>query len=361
MMPLKRTLLAAAALAAAVLCMPATARAQTQDAPEITMPYREFLKGEKVYIAEREDLEGRPVRIDAAVGKKIVVMAFWLNTCDVCIEQMKELRDVIREHKLQDQVAVFTVVRVSDDFERDDVADMYRDSGLDWPVIVDPHVMLAKQFAITIVPAFHIIAKDRTLLTRQVHTIRKPLRNLTFEDMLLRAVKGEPIAAIEFEKPSTTEAQRALLDKPAPDFSLEDVFGNPYTLSGSTDQTPLLIIFWHPECPTCVKAMPVLQDHLRTLMKRYDFNILSVAVLKGESQARDAVDYIERYDLPFPVLADSDAAVGKSYRVNSIPSLYFIDSQGTVRDIISDISDELDRIIDPVIAEIAAPLPGKDK
>ena len=259
------------------------------------------------------------------------------------------------------QVAVFTVVRVSDDFERDDVADMYRDSGLDWPVIVDPHVMLAKQFAITIVPAFHIIAKDRTLLTRQVHTIRKPLRNLTFEDMLLRAVKGEPIAAIEFEKPSTTEAQRALLDKPAPDFSLEDVFGNPYTLSGSTDQTPLLIIFWHPECPTCVKAMPVLQDHLRTLMKRYDFNILSVAVLKGESQARDAVDYIERYDLPFPVLADSDAAVGKSYRVNSIPSLYFIDSQGTVRDIISDISDELDRIIDPVIAEIAAPLPGKDK
>lgn len=333
--------------------------ARAQD-PEIFYPYKEFLRGEKVLIQDPQSVDGDTVSINKDLGQKTIVLAFWLNTCDLCIERMKELRDVINKNKLGKDVAVYTVARTSGKEEIRMVRDAMKDSGLNWPVIADPDLAFSKQFVITMVPAFHIIARDRTLLTRQIHTISTPIRNLTFEDMLIKAVRGESIPALEFVERDADENQNALIGKPAPDFTAADVFGDVYSLSDYRGKKPVMLVFWHPTCPPCTQAMPYIQDHIRTLSRTYDFAVLSLVNIKGESQERETKAYIQRYDLPFPVLNDADASVGKAYEVSNIPALYFIDKNGEITEIVGRIKGEISALLDPVISRIADPAPGRE-
>jgi peroxiredoxin len=330
--------------------------ARAQD-PDVFYPYKEFLRGEKVLIQDQPSVDGGGILINKDLGEKTVVLAFWLNTCDLCIERMKELRDVIKKNSLGKDVAVYTVARTSSREETRMVRDAMKDSGLNWPVIADPDLAFSKQFVITMVPAFHIIAKDRTLLTRQIHTISIPIRNLTFEDMLIKAVRGETIPDLEFVERDADENQNALIGKPAPDFTASDMFGDVYSLSDYKGRKPVLLVFWHPTCPPCTQAMPYIQDYLRTISRTYDFAVLSLVNVKGESQERETKAYIQRYDLPFPVLNDADASVGKAYEVSNIPALYFVDKNGDITEIIGRIKGEISALIDPVISRIADPAP----
>ena len=319
-------------------------------------PYREYMMGEPVSMLDPLSVKGETIKVSKDLGEKTVVFAFWLNTCDLCIEQMKELRDVIDKNKLGKQVAVYTVARASSREEARMLQEMMDESGLNWPIIADPDLALSKQFVVTIVPAFHIVGKDRILKTRQVHSVHDPIRNMSLEDMLKAVIRGESIPTLEFVEREDAEPQLEIIGKPAPDFTLTDVYGEEFTLSSFEGEKPVMLVFWHPSCPPCIQTMPYLQDHIRTLKKQYDFEVLSLVNIKSESQERDTKAYIQRYDLPFPVLRDKDAAYGKSMNVNNIPAIYFIDKNGDVHEVIGRIKGEINKIVEPIIAQIADPV-----
>lgn len=353
----KKTIFAVCALAAfASLCAPHA----FAEEPELVIPYKEFVRGEKVFLKDPLSVDGAAVSINKDLGKKVVVLAFWLNTCDLCFERMKELRAVISKNKLEKKVAVYTIARASTREEKRMVAQEMKESGLSWPVIADPDLAISKQFVVTMVPAFHIIAADRTLLTRQMHTVTAPVRNLSLEDMILMAVRGESVPAIEFQERRPDEIRSGLLGKQAPDFTASDLFGDSFSLSDYKNKKPVLLIFWHPTCPPCVQAMPYFQDHIRALSRKYDFAVLSVANIKGAAQERETKTFIQRYDLPFPVLNDADAAIGTDYEINHIPAMIFISTDGRIEEIESQFKGEIGTLIDPVISRLAAPLPERE-
>jgi len=105
--------------------------------------------------------------------------------------------------------------------------------------------------------------------------------------------------------------------KPAPDFALPDAQGRTVTLSGFRGQTVVLYFYPKDDTPGCTTEACEFRDDYAVFGKR-DVVILGVSPDSSASHARFAA----KYDLPFPLLADADHAVGEAYGVWKEKSAY---------------------------------------
>lgn len=119
----------------------------------------------------------------------------------------------------------------------------------------------------------------------------------------------------------------------APEFTLTTLEGQPMTLSELRGQ-PVLINFWATWCPPCRAEMP----HLQVAYEAHrDQGLVLLAVDQMES-AQVVAAFREQYAirsanaLTFPILLDSDGSVSVQYRVRAIPTSFFVDRDGIIRD-----------------------------
>lgn len=116
----------------------------------------------------------------------------------------------------------------------------------------------------------------------------------------------------------------------APDFTLQTVKGKKYRLSDFRGKKVLLNFFatW---CPPCKGEMP----HMEDFYKENEDNgvvVLAVNLTSGESDPTNLPKFISDYGLTFPVLLDKQGNIGDIYQAFSIPTSYFIDTNGVIRD-----------------------------
>jgi cytochrome c biogenesis protein CcmG, thiol:disulfide interchange protein DsbE len=115
----------------------------------------------------------------------------------------------------------------------------------------------------------------------------------------------------------------------APDFTLTALDGGEMQLSSLRGQ-PVILNFWATWCPPCRAEMPELE----ALWQRYrDNGLLLIGVDQGESAAT-----VERYardivGTTFPLLLDTNQAVGRAYGVRALPTTVLIDRQGRIQEI----------------------------
>jgi thiol-disulfide isomerase/thioredoxin len=130
------------------------------------------------------------------------------------------------------------------------------------------------------------------------------------------------------------EAQRARLAPDGmspPSFQLEKHEGGSLKLSDLKGHV-VMLDFWATWCPPCREEMP----YLVKLAKEYESRgLVFVAASRDEGETRvEEVDYfLQRVqpDLrPYVVYADDDVA--RSFQVNALPTLYFLDRDGKVVD-----------------------------
>ncbi len=117
----------------------------------------------------------------------------------------------------------------------------------------------------------------------------------------------------------------------APDFTIEDIDGNPVTLSSFRGKV-VLMAFWASWCPRCMEELAFLQglatalkDELVVLAINQETQNLSpkhVAKLKKE---------IQDLGISFPVLLDKNLDVWKLYCINALPTSVILDRDGKVR------------------------------
>ncbi|WP_299390821.1 thioredoxin-dependent thiol peroxidase [uncultured Gelidibacter sp.] len=96
----------------------------------------------------------------------------------------------------------------------------------------------------------------------------------------------------------------------APNFSAKDEQGN--TISLSDYKGKKLVVFFYPKAntPTCTTEACNLRDHYKEL-KEQGYEILGVS---ADSQKRQS-NFKEKYDFPYPLLADEDKEVIKAFDV----------------------------------------------
>ena len=116
----------------------------------------------------------------------------------------------------------------------------------------------------------------------------------------------------------------------APDFELTQINDNNAleTIRLSDLQGKgVMLNFWATYCPPCEKEMP----YMESLYPEYKDDIEIVAVNLDQSEIV-IHQFINKYDLTFPVVHDRKSDVMDLYKVKPLPSTFFISPDGVIID-----------------------------
>jgi len=116
----------------------------------------------------------------------------------------------------------------------------------------------------------------------------------------------------------------------APDFTLVDLNGEKHKLSDYKGQG-VFLNFWGTWCKPCEKEMPAM-DRQYKVFKDQGVQTLAVNIAQTDFEVQNFVD---RYDLTFPVAIDKTKSVMTAYNVGRLPATVLIDSNGKVVKIIT--------------------------
>ncbi|WP_342470122.1 redoxin domain-containing protein [Ureibacillus sp. FSL K6-3587] len=118
------------------------------------------------------------------------------------------------------------------------------------------------------------------------------------------------------------------LGKPAPDFTLNTLDGNPLTLSDLKGKK-VILNFWATWCPPCKDEMPHFQEYYEKYAEEDNVEIVAVNYTLNDKMA-SVENFVKSYDLTFPVLLMEEEDVRETYKVYTLPSTFFINSKGVI-------------------------------
>ena len=127
---------------------------------------------------------------------------------------------------------------------------------------------------------------------------------------------------------SPTSTQGIKIGNQAPSFQLHNLDGELVSLSDFQGE-PVLINFWATWCPPCRAEMPYLQQIYEEWLER---GLVLLAVNIGESSS-EVAEFMQSYNLSFPVLLDTKQEISQKYNVRGIPTTFFIDKDGVIQDV----------------------------
>jgi peroxiredoxin len=117
----------------------------------------------------------------------------------------------------------------------------------------------------------------------------------------------------------------------APDFTVNTLDGERVSLSDYRGKMVILNM-WATWCGPCRVEMPEMQRFYEKF--KYEGN--GVEILAVNMTFRDDVqtikEFVNEFGLTFPILLDEKNTVGSLYRVLNIPSTWFIDEEGVIRE-----------------------------
>lgn len=114
--------------------------------------------------------------------------------------------------------------------------------------------------------------------------------------------------------------------EPAPEFTLNDQDGNPVSLSDYSGKTVVLYFYPKDDTPGCTKEACGFRDEFATFQNQ-DVVILGVSPDDSKSHRK----FVDKYSLPFTLLADVEKKVCEAYGVWQEKNMYGKKSWGVVR------------------------------
>jgi thiol-disulfide isomerase/thioredoxin len=134
---------------------------------------------------------------------------------------------------------------------------------------------------------------------------------------------------------STAQAERGshiTLDEPLP----QPAWELPLIANGEgtvTDSTYLgrvtYVDFWASWCGPCRLSLPALNR----LSKEFDAADFGVVAISVDYVDEDALDFLERYPVDYPVAIDKTGNSGRDFAVAGMPSGYLIGRDGLIREV----------------------------
>ncbi len=113
----------------------------------------------------------------------------------------------------------------------------------------------------------------------------------------------------------------------APYFTLQAFDNNQYKVSGKREK-PVILNFWASWCGPCRQEAPDLKEIYLKYQDKLDFYAIN---LTSSDDVDSAKAFVQEFQLSFPILLDKTGEVADAYRVMSIPTTYFIDTDGIIQ------------------------------
>jgi thiol-disulfide isomerase/thioredoxin len=122
-------------------------------------------------------------------------------------------------------------------------------------------------------------------------------------------------------------AQQLQIGAQAPNVTIDDLDGAPYSFAGFLGSKPALIEFWATWCPLCEKLMPQLQEAHRRYGAAVEFIGVNVTVNQSKARVRR---YLDEHRPPFRALWDEDGIAVRAYEVTGTSFIVIVDAAGKV-------------------------------
>lgn len=117
----------------------------------------------------------------------------------------------------------------------------------------------------------------------------------------------------------------------APEFELMTLADETIKLSDLRGQA-VLVNLWATWCPPCRAEMQTIETVYNDY-KDQGFTVLAVNMTYQDDLAA-VRPFVEEQGLTFPILLDTTGLMGNAYQLRSLPSSYFIDRQGVIRQVV---------------------------
>jgi peroxiredoxin len=115
----------------------------------------------------------------------------------------------------------------------------------------------------------------------------------------------------------------------APGFSLKGLDGKSYSLEALLEKGPVVAAFFKNSCPVCQFTFPFLQR----LFQRYGSdNVTFLGISQDDAKATEG--FAREYGTTFPMVLDEKEKAypaSNAYGLTSVPTIFLIDTDGTVR------------------------------
>ncbi len=117
------------------------------------------------------------------------------------------------------------------------------------------------------------------------------------------------------------------IDNPAPDFTLKDYNGKEISLK-SYKGKQVLLHFWDTTFTACIEEMPYFQELHEEWSKTGEIVLITIDI---EDDASAVKAFMEKENYTFPVLLDNDYNIADKYKVQYVPTTFFIDKEGILK------------------------------
>lgn len=117
----------------------------------------------------------------------------------------------------------------------------------------------------------------------------------------------------------------------APEIELKSMSGEQVVLSKLTGH-PVIVDFWATWCGPCRQEFPAL---VRTYKKYASQGLIVLGVnFEDENTDQGVLNFMSNTLVNFPVVRDTTNQIGSMYRVNALPTSFFVDKSGILRDVV---------------------------
>lgn len=116
----------------------------------------------------------------------------------------------------------------------------------------------------------------------------------------------------------------------APDFTLMNIQGEEVTLSDLRGKR-VVLNFWATWCPPCEAEMPHMQKYYEKYAKEDNVEIIGVNLTYEREKVERVEQFLESYNITFPILLEPVWSVSKQYEIITIPTTFMIDTEGKIQ------------------------------
>lgn len=159
------------------------------------------------------------------------------------------------------------------------------------------------------------------------------------------------------EQPSNNTAQSASKTagaqtdeqklKDAPDFSLETMQGEKFTLSDQKGKV-VVLNFWATWCPPCREEIPAFMELHKEMQ---DEGVLFAGISIDEEEWEEVRPYAEEMNINYPIMVDNRNVSREYGPIRSIPTTFIINKKGQVEYVAPGMVTK--EIIEPILIKLA--------
>jgi thiol-disulfide isomerase/thioredoxin len=128
---------------------------------------------------------------------------------------------------------------------------------------------------------------------------------------------------------TTVQATRDRARRATPDFTLDTLDGGKFRLADQIGK-PVVVNFWATWCLPCRAELPALEEVYRNNRAQ---GLVVVGVDVAESPD-EVAQFVTKVGLTFPIALDASGEATELYRIQGMPTTFFVGRDGLIKDMV---------------------------